>query len=517
MTPGQIQAFLLVALIVLIMGGINYVNFVSARALNRIKEVGIRKVNGAGRADIFRQFMGESVVYAFLALAAAAILVAGLGLPVLRRLTGLSLDPGALDIGPLALTMIGITLATGLLTGIYPALLLSSVPSAYALKNAGRHNRPSAARLRRLLIGVQVFGSTVLIILLAVLALQVRYIDRKDLGFRRDRLVIVRNEFSRDRLAAIKSDLLAHPAVGGVATGFLPVMSEGGHLIQDEKVLSWEGKRAEARIQMDWHFVDEDYAKTYGLKIVRGRFFDPSVPSDKNNFVLNEAAVRAMALEDPVGKTFRAGPREGRIIGVVGDFHAGTLKSPIRPMYFAYASGYFGLVIQIDPARTGEAIGHLGRVMKTYLPDQPLDYQFLDEALRRMYEGERRNTRLAFVFSLMALVISGLGLFGLVSFMAERRTKEIGIRKILGASASRIMTMMTGEFSTLALVSVLAAVPLGYALASRWLAGFAYRITLFWWIFAGSGAVVLVLTLAAMSLKTARASRVNPVESLRYE
>jgi len=517
MTPGQIRAFLLVALIVLVMGGINYVNFVSARALNRIKEVGIRKVNGAGRADIFRQFMGESVVHAFLALAAAAVLVAVAGLPILRRLTGLALDPRGLDFGPLALIMAGATLATGILTGIYPALFLSAVPSASALKKEIPQAGPSARNIRRILIGVQVFASTALICVLAVLVLQIRYIDRKDLGYKRESLVIVRNELSRDQLAVVKRDLLSQPSIRGVATGFLPTMSERGHFIQDENTISWEGKPADARIQMDWHFVDEEYAKTYGLTLVQGRFFDAAMPTDKSNYVLNETAVRAMNLKDPVGKSFRVGPREGRIIGVVHDFHAGTLRAPIRPMYFAYASGYFGVVVQIDTARTAEAIGHLSRVMKGILPDQPLDYMFLDDALRRMYEGERRNARLAFAFSLMSLVISGLGLFGLVSFMAERRTKEIGVRKVLGASSSRILLMMTGEFMTLALISVIAAIPLAYALSARWLSGFAYRIPLSWWVFVGSGAAVLILTLAAMSWKTARAARVNPVQSLRYE
>jgi putative ABC transport system permease protein len=519
LTAVQVRIFLVVALVVLIIGGINYVNFAAARALKRIKEVAVRKVNGAGRADIIRQFLAESVLLAFLSLAAAVALAAGIGLPVLHRLTGLSLDLALLDIGWIALAMAVLTLFVGLLAGLYPALLVSSITPAGALRNSLRRGRPAGRAIRRLLVGIQVVGSTALIIVLAVLVLQMRYVDRKDLGYKRNGILIVRNDIARDRIPALKNDLLAHPAVLGAATGFLPIMAENGHFIQDENVLFWEGKPADARIRMDWHFVDEDYLETYGLELVQGRFFSMEFPADKDNFVLNESAVKAMGLKDPIGKFFRtqwrAGSREGRIIGVVRDFHVGTLRAEIRPMYFVYGSGF--LAVRIDPRRTAAAVEHIEKVMKSYQPDRPLDFIFLNDYLGRLYEGDRRNARIVSVFSLISVAISCLGLFGLVSFLAERRTKEVGVRKVLGASVGRIIVLMSREFTILVVIAVGAAFPVGYAVASRWLSGFAYRIRLEWWIFAAAGAVVLALTLVAMSLRTIHAARANPVESLRYE
>lgn len=516
-TPGQVRVFLVVALIVLIMGGINYVNFAAARALKRVKEVAVRKVNGAGRADIIRQFLGESILLAFLSLAVAVALGAGVGLPILRRLTGLSLDLALLNMGRIVLSMAVLALLTGLLAGLYPALLVSAITPAGALRNFLKRGRPAGKTVRRLLIGIQVVGSTTLIISLAMLVLQMRYVDRKDLGYKRDSLLVLGNDVARDRIPSLKNDLLAHPAVLGAATGFLPIMGESGHLIQDENALFWEGKPADVRIRMDWHLVDEDYLETYGLELVQGRFFSREFPADKNNFVLNEAAVKAMGLKNPVGKSFRALRREGQIIGVIRDFHVGTLKAEIRPMYFAYGSGYFSLVVRIDTRRTAAAVEHIGKVMKSYQPDRPLDYSFLDEFLGRLYEGDRRNARIVSVFSLISVAISCLGLFGLVSFLAERRTKEVGVRKVLGASVVQIIVMMSREFAVLVVLAVGVAIPIGYAVASHWVSGFAYRIRLEWWIFAAAGAVVMALTLAAMSLRTIHSARANPVESLRYE
>ena len=513
----HIRIFLFVALAVLFMGCINYVNLATARALKRAKEIAVRKVNGAGKADLIKQFLGESVLFAFVALAVAFFLAALIGLPILRRLTGLSFDLALLDKGRLLLAFLGLTLLTGLLSGLYPAFFVSSLPSVNALKECFKHRRLTSIYFRRLLVAVQIVCSATLISVIAVLVLQLRYMDRKDLGFKRDSLLVIRNDVGLDRIASLKSDLLSHSTVRGVATGFLPTMGEAGHLIQNQENLSWEGKSPEAQIQMDWQFVDEDYLKTYGLELVQGRFFSKDILSDKKNYVLNETAVRAMGIKDPVGKLFGVNGRSGQIIGVIKDFHVGTLKAEIRPMYFSYASGYFSLVVQIDIRNTAAAIGHIAAIMKKYDPDRPLEYSFLDEILRRMYNGERRNARLISIFGIISVVISCLGLFGLISFMAEQRTKEIGVRKVLGASVIRIIRMMSTEFALLVIIAVVVAVPLGYAIASRWLAEFAYRINLSWWIFAGAGLIVFALTLATMGLRTVQAARANPVNSLRYE
>ncbi len=512
----QIWIFLSVALAVLLMGGINYVNLAAARSLKRAKEIGIRKVNGARKSDIVRQFLGESVLFAFIALAVAVLLGLSIGLPLLRRMSGLAFDTSLLPVGRLVLEFVGLALVTGLAAGFYPALLVSSFSPARALKEALGPGRRPLVRFRRLLVAAQIACAAILISVIAVLLLQLRYIDRKDLGFDRANLVVVRNDIPRDRLSAFKADLLSDPVVRGAATGFLPLMGAAGHMIQGAN-LWWEGKSPESQVLMDWHFVDEDYQKTYGLEMLEGRFFSREFPSDRSNFVLNESAVKAMGLKDPVGKLFKTPSRSGRIIGVVKDFHVGTLKAEIRPMYFAYASGYFGLTVQIDPRHAEAAMKHIAAVVKKYDPERPLAFRSLDDYLRQMYAVERLSARIVAVFGVVSVLIACLGLFGLISFMAEQRTKEIGIRKVLGASAFRIVGMMSAEFAALVGLAVLAAAPVGGFIASRWIGGFAYRIGLSWWIFAGTGVLVFVLALAAVCLKTVRAAGANPVESLRYE
>jgi putative ABC transport system permease protein len=352
--------------------------------------------------------------------------------------------------------------------------------------------------------------------MMAVLVLQLRYVDRKDLGFKRDGILIVRNDIDRNQISSLKNELLTNPSVRGVATGFMPIMGEGGHFIRNE-TLSWEGKSSEVQVKMDWHFVDEDYQETYGLEMIQGRFFSKDFPSDRDNWVINESAVKAMGMKDPIGKVFKVGDRSGQIIGVIKDFHVGTLKAEILPMYFRYASGYFSIAVRIDVRNTAAAIEHIGTVVKKFDPGRPLEYSFLDDYLQRMYDGDRRNARLVSIFGVISVVIACLGLFGLISFMAEQRTKEIGIRKVLGASVIRIVRMMSVEFTVLVGIAVLIAWPLGYFFASRWLDEFAYRINLSWWIFGGAGFIVLVLTLSTMSFRAIRAARANPVDSLRYE
>ncbi|MCJ7487922.1 MAG: ABC transporter permease [Candidatus Aminicenantes bacterium] len=515
-TRGQINVFLLVALAVLAMGMVNYVNLATARSLKRSKEIGLRKVTGASRADIVRQFLGESVLCSFAALGLAVLLGGCLGLPLLRRLSGLDLDLTLLPVGRLLFEFIGLALVSGLAAGLYPALFVSSFSPQKALKEGSSAARPSLLRLRRALVCVQIVCSATLIMVISVLVLQIRYIDGKDLGFKRDSILVLNTTIDQNRLTAFKAELLSHPAIRGVATGFLPLMGTAGHMIQGPE-LWWEGKSPDAQVFMDWHFVDEDYLRTYGLELVAGRFFSKDFPADKDNVVLNVSAVKAMGLADPVGKSFRGRGRSGQIIGVIKDFHVGTLKAEIRPMYFCYASGYFGTSVRFDPQNLAAAVGYIADVMKKFEPERPLEYTFLDEFLSRMYRSERLSARILTVFGAVSVLISCLGLFGLISLLAEQRTKEIGVRKVLGASVARIIGMMSADFTALVGAAVVAAAPAGYLISARWLGDFAYRIRLGWWIFAGSGLLVILLALAAMSLRTLRAARANPVESLRYE
>jgi len=518
---GQIRLFLLVALIVLLMGVVNYVNLATARSLKRTREIGVRKVIGARKGDITRQFLGESVLCSIAALGAAIVLAAGFGLPLLRRLSGLALDLRLLSLPGILPEFIGLALVIGLVAGLYPALFVSSFAPQKALKETFVAARPSLIRLRQALVAVQIICSAVLISVITVLVLQIRYIDRKDLGFKRDSLLTITTPFDKNLIAAFKSELLAHPSIRGAASGFQPLIGAGGHNIQD-KDLWWEGKSAETVVPMDFHFVDEDYQRTYGLELAAGRFFSKDFPADKNNYVLNESAVKSMGLADPIGKRFRArglGGKivEGQIIGVLKDFHAGTLKARIMPMYFVYTEGFMGVTVQFDPKNVAAAIAHIEAVGKKFVPERPLEYEFLDESLRSIYRNERLTVRILSVFGAVSILISCLGLFGLMSLLTEQRTKEIGVRKVLGASVARIMGFMSADFAALIALAVILAVPIGYFLSARWADDFAYRIRLSWWIFAGSGFLVILLALAAVGLRILKAARANPVESLRYE
>jgi len=518
---GQIRMFLLVAFIVLVMGMVNYVNLATARSLKRTREIGVRKVVGARKSDIVRQFLGESILCSFIALCAAAILAAGFGLPLLRRLSGLAFDLSSLPLPRLFLESAGLALFVGLAAGLYPAVFVSKFAPQKALKEACSSGRPALLRFRRALVAVQIVCSAVLISVISVLVLQIRFIDRKDLGFKRDSLLTIEPPIDRNRFAAFKTELLAHPAIRGVTTGFQPLIGSRGHYIHGQD-LWWEGKSPNALVLMDFHFVGEDYLKTYGLELVAGRFFSKNFPSDNTNFVLNESAVKAMGLADPVGKRFRAlglGRRltEGQIIGVVKDFHAATLKARIRPMYFVYTEGFRAVTVQFDPKNVAAAIAHIEGVVKKFAPERPLEYEFLDDSLRSIYRDERLTARILSVFGFASILISCLGLFGLMSLLAEQRTKEIGVRKVLGASIVRIVGFMSADFAALVALAVTAAIPVGYFLSARWIGEFAYRIRLSWWIFAGSGLLVILLAMAAMGLRILKAARANPVESLRYE
>jgi putative ABC transport system permease protein len=512
----QIRTFLFIALAVLLMGCFNYVNLATARFMKRAREIGVRKVNGATKGDIMVQFLGESVLVAFIALAAAVFLAASIGLPILRNITGLSFDLALLHKARLLFAFFGLALFAGLAAGFYPALFVSSFSPVISLKESFIPGKSSFVHFRRILVAAQVICSAALISLVAVFILQLRYIDHKDLGFKRDSLLVIRNDIDRNQISSLKNELLANPAVRGVATGFLPVMGVEGHHIRNQ-TLFWEGKSPETEINMDWHIIDEDYLRTYGLELVQGRFFSRDFPSDRDNYVVNESAVKAMSLPDPVGKVFKVGDRSGQIIGVIKDFHVGTLKAEIRPMYFMYASGYFSIAVRIDVQNVAAAIEHIAKVVKKFDPGRPFDYMFLDDYLSRMYDSDRRNAMIVSIFGFISVLISCLGLFGLISFMAEQRTKEIGIRKVLGAPVIRIVRMMFAEFTVLIGIAVLVAWPIGYFFASRWLGEFAYRINLSWWIFGGAGLIVFVLTLVAMSFKAVQAATANPVDSLRYE
>jgi putative ABC transport system permease protein len=404
---------------------------------------------------------------------------------------------------------------TGFVSGIYPALFISRFAPVQAMKETGKARGRSFINFRRVLVIAQVVCSVGLVIATAVFSLQLRYLRTKDLGYDRRNVLVTGFAGEWEQLGSFKEELLRFPGIKSVTYGISPTMGNQGHSFGSGDY-DWEGKSGEARVNFDFVFVDEDYLKIYNSAMIQGRFFSKEFASDKDNYVLNESAIRAMGLKDPVGKSFRMGKGKGQIIGVVKDFHTSTLRAAIKPTLFRLS--LFGQAsIRFDPNQTPGVIRHLETVWKKFVPEQPLAYTFLEDKLDQLYEGDRSVSRIVSLFGLLSLIIAGLGLFGLVAFTAEQKTKEIGIRKVLGATVADIVRFMSKEFSILVGAAIVLAFPLGYYVGARWLGGFAYRIPLSWWIFAGSGAVVFTVTFLAMSWQAVKAATANPVQSLRSE
>ncbi len=512
----QIRIFLLISLVVLLMAVINYVNLATARSLKRAREIGIRKVNGAVRSQVILQFLSESILLAFIALAGAIVLVL-LTLPSFQAFAGRELDQSLVPKIPLVLSLLVLTLFTGFTSGLYPAFFVSSFSPVKALKERYSSSRRSFVNLRRILVAVQIFSSAALIVITGVFILQLRYIAHKDLGYDPRNIVIVPlyNYDDDQHSFAVKNDLLRHTSILSVADGLTPSMSSLVHRVSGDRI-TWEGKSPDANIPMDHLFVDADYAKTYGLTIKSGRFFSKEFAADRQNFVVNESAVSAMGLKDPIGKTMGFGRIKGQIIGVVKDFNMRTLRAKIIPAVLTN-SPFSVLSIRVDPTRTSEAIRHIEATWKTFYPERPINYSFLEDILSRMYDDDRKAVRIVIIFGGLSLALSCLGLFGLISFLAEQKTKEIGIRKVLGASLPSIVRFMSKEFSSLIFVAVVFSWPVSFVIAKSWLSGFAYRIRLDWWIFAASGLLVFAFTWLTMSWRAIQAAVANPVDSIRYE
>ncbi len=517
----QINLFHLFSAVVLIVACINSINLATARYLKRIKEIGVRKVNGASRTDIIRQVMTESMLESFLALAAAVCLASFL-LPFLRELTGRRLDLVHLNEVYLGLSLLGLTMVTGFLLGIYPALFASSLAPVKTLKKAGGKGRLSLILPRRILVSLQFLCSTVLIIVTVVFLLQLKYTEKRDLGYQKENLVIL-SGILIGQTDAFKNELLKDPLVLSATIGDLPTMSAEGHLF-NPSAFQWEGKEPDDRTSMDVMSGDEDFFGTYGIALAAGRFFSRKFPGDVNNVVLNETAVRAMGLKDPIGKMFEFNQVKGQIIGVVKDYHTSTLRAKIRPTVMVYRKSDHNIhpirtvfTIRISDQDVGHALGHIETVYRQFYPEMPFSFDFLEERLKSLYLDDRKTGSLIMYYGLLMLTIAGLGLVGLVTLFAEQRTKEIGIRRVLGASPVSIIGLLSRELLILAGLASFLAWPVGYLIASGWLQKYAYRIALSSLIFVAATSFVLAFTFITLAFQSQRAVRVDPVNCLRYE
>lgn len=513
---GRIQyvwLFTIVAGFILIIACVNFMNLATAQSARRAKEVGVRKAIGAPRFSLIGQFLGESMLMAFIA-AAVAVGIVELLLPTFNQITEKNI---VLQFANPALWggLIGLVAVTGLIAGSYPAFFLSSFGVISVLKGTFRLES-STVSLRKGLVIFQFFVSTVLILSTVVVYRQIQFIHNKNLGMDRENIVCIGIEGDIVKnFVPLKSELISSPHIASVTMGSQNPLAIGNSTWG----VSWPGKAEEEKILFQTLSVQHDFFKTMGAVIKEGREFSLEHPSDTAGFMLNEEAVKRMRLENPVGQVIKSQSTEGPVIGVVRDFHNVTLHLGIEPLVIRYENqlGYGTLFIKTAAGQSREAIGVIEKVFQKYNPAYPLDYKFLDENFEKMYNSERVTGVLANFFAGVAVLISCLGLFGLASFNAEQRSKEIGIRKVMGASVSAIVLLLSKDFIRLVLFGNIIAAPVAYFALQNWLNDFAYRVNMGAEVFVAAVIISIIIAMLTVSYRAIKAATANPVEALKYE
>lgn len=510
----HVRIFSLIAGFILLIACINFMNLTTARFESRSKEIGLRKTLGGSRGQLIRQFFTESMLHTVLAMAAALIL-ADLALPYFNQITGqhLSLDLNHIN---LVLMLLGIVLLTGFISGLYPALFLSSLSPARVTKSFSRHHGHGAL-FRKALVVFQFTLSTLLIIGTLVVNTQFSFIMNRELGMSKENLVYhLMQSTTRDSVEVVREELLAHPDILNISSSSsLPttIYSWIGYV-------DWEGRSPEKEMYPAFISIDYDFIPTAGLTLLKGRNFSREHPTDKENLIINEAALKQIGIEDPLGLELRFWDHRGQIIGVVKDFANRHMSSATAPMIMA--TGDWGahrnfLLLRLRPGNPKNALKHFQMVWERANPGFPCEYEFLDKAFERMYTNEEQLSQILFSFAFLAIIISCLGLIGLSAYLAEEKTKEIGIRKVLGASSWKIISLFLKNFAKLVVLANIIAWPVGYAVMHLWLQGYAYRMSIGIWVFVLTGSLALFIAFLSVGYQTLRAATADPIESLRYE
>ncbi len=507
-----IYIFSAIALFILIIACINFMNLSTARAMRRSREVGIRKMAGAIRQQLIFQFIGESLLITIIAFITAIILVY-LFLPSFNVLADKSLEPDWTSlsfIGGLA----GIILFTAVLAGSYPAFYLSSFRPIEALRNFPGKGR-GGFRFRRALVVFQFTLSVILIISTIVVYRQLQYIHTKKLGMNKENVVytFMRGK-SSDNYNTLRSELLQDPNILDVTrSSHLPFQigsNSGG--------ISWDGKSDEDDVLIGFTFADMDYVKTLGMKMAQGRYFDPSYGTDTSAVVINQDAAKVMGMDDPIGKWLNWGGTRFTIIGVVDDFHFLPLNYEISPLIIVNAPKYCNLLMaKLNSSNIEQTLNQMQTTWEKINPGFPFEYKFLDNSYDQLYQSEQRLGSIFKYFSILTIFISCLGLFGLAAFMSEQRTKEIGVRKVLGAGVDKIFYTLSEDFLKWILLSNLIAIPLAYYIMYQWLKNYVYHTDLSPLIFLLALVISVFIAILTVSYQTIKAASRNPVDALKFE
>lgn len=514
-----VYIFSAIALFILILAAINFMNLSTARSAGRAKEVGIRKVMGSPRSSLIKQFLGESLLLSFISMFIAALLVI-LAIPYFNNLAGKVFEAADFFNGEMILLTVVITLLTGFLAGVYPAFFISAFKPINVLTGELKSGVKSGF-LRRTLVVFQFAVSIILIIGTLVVMNQLHYIQNKDLGYDKEQVLILQDtHLLGSQAETFKNEMLKHPQVQYASiSSFLPVPSSRS-LIS----LFPEGKLGskDSTSMQNW-IVDYDYIKTLGMKIVKGRNFSRDFSTDTSAVIINQKAAEQFGWNEPIDKKVgkivsdKGDVKMYTVIGVVENFHFDSLKNNIGPLAMFLGESTKMISFRINAEDIPGTIDLLRDKWKTFLPHQSFEYYFLDEKFAETYRAEQRIGKIFGTFTVLAILISSLGLFGLAAFIAEQRTKEIGIRKVLGAAVSSIIGLLSREFVILVGIANIIAWPIAYFIMNKWLQDFAYKAPLSIWLFLAAGITAVIIALLTTTFQAIKAALSDPIKSLRYE
>jgi len=506
-----VNIFFIVAIFILIVACINFMNLATARSARRAKEVGLRKVVGAVRGQIIRQFLGEALLISFFALLLAIALV-GLSLPLFNQLANKDLSLRLWD-GKLLLTLVCISIGTGLVAGSYPALFLSGFQPVKVLKGNLR-TLGGNLLFRNGLVITQFVVSIVLLAGTIVVYRQLEFIHSRNMGFEKENLLYMPMKGEVwGKQKALRTQLEQNPLTSSYTIlSELPI-----DIMSGDADIQWEGKAPGSQIIIPSLAVSESFIDVFHMKILQGRDFSPAFKADSNSYIINETAVRVMGftMNNAVGKRLGWGDKKGTIIGVVKDFNFKPIHQVIEPLILHINSWGGNVVVRARPGTTEATIHALEKITKDLNPAYPFSYNFLDQDLANLYKGEEQMGNIFKLFAFLGIFISGLGLYGLSAFMAQQRTKEIGVRKVLGASIFNIVYLLSTGFTRLILIAVVISVPLSFFAIHRWLESFAYHIEVGWTVFFFASMAALILAWLTVSFETIKAAIINPASSLR--
>jgi putative ABC transport system permease protein len=521
-----VKALTIIAIFILLIACFNFVNLATSRSLKRAKEVGVRKTIGAGRKELVTQFIGETILMAAISMV-IAIMATWLLLPFLNWFTEKSIVFDLVSNPKIGLILVALTLVVGILAGFYPALVLAAFQPVKVLKGSFVPDTAQGGTpwLRHGLVVIQFSLSVLLIISAIVVISQVRYMHNKDLGFRKEQVLFfpMKGENLQKNYASFKNELMRYPGIASVSVGY----GFPGDMFGDG-LMTVKEKPEVKPTRTTQLMVDEDYITTLGLKLLAGRNFSKDIGGDVNAYIINETAVRELGLgsaEEAIGKTLSwptwrkpDSLKTGPVIGVVKDFHYKSLHEKVEPAALQiYPQAYSKVAVKINGSKIETTIAEIKNIWSRYSPDYPIEYNFLDESFGKMYKGEDKLKTLLTLFTAITIFVSCLGLLGLAATAAERRKKELGVRKVLGATVKGLVVLLSKDFVKLVLISLLLASPVAWYFMNQWLDNFPYRITISWWMFAVAGALAVVLALLTVSFQTVKAALSNPVKNLRTE